>query len=166
MKKVWVDDVVEFRGEYYNVPPSIIGPKPTQKPHIPIYLGGFSPNTFARIVKYDINGWLGGVSGPLEHLENTINALKDNVKKANKDRNNSKIILLTFPNIVDPISQITNEESQRFLLTGTIDQIGHDIKSIKDMGIDHIILSFNFLPIGKDIDSLIDKTKQLSKFAR
>jgi probable F420-dependent oxidoreductase len=166
LKKVWVDDVVEFRGEYYNVPPSIIGPKPTQKPHIPIYFGGFSPNTFARIVKYDINGWLGGVSGPLEHLENTINAFKDNVKKANKDRNNSKIILLTFPNIVDPISQITNEESQRFLLTGTIDQIGHDIKSIKDMGIDHIILSFNFLPIGKDIDSLIDKTKQLSKFAR
>ena len=73
---------------------------------------------------------------------------------------------LTFPNIVDPISQITNEESQRFLLTGTMDQLGHDTKSIKDMGIDHIILSFNFLPIGKDIDSLIDKTKQLSKFAR
>jgi alkanesulfonate monooxygenase SsuD/methylene tetrahydromethanopterin reductase-like flavin-dependent oxidoreductase (luciferase family) len=36
LKKIWVDDVVEFKGEYYNVPASIIEPKPTQKPHIPI----------------------------------------------------------------------------------------------------------------------------------
>ena len=35
---------------------SRIEPKPLQKPHIPIYLGGFSPNTFSRIVKYDSKG--------------------------------------------------------------------------------------------------------------
>jgi probable F420-dependent oxidoreductase len=53
LKKIWVEDVVEFKGEYYNIPASKIGPKPIQKPHIPIYLGGSSPNTFARIVEYD-----------------------------------------------------------------------------------------------------------------
>ena len=70
LKKIWVDDIVEFKGEYYNIPASIIEPKPIQKPHIPIYLGGFSPHIFTRIVKYDTNGWLGGIGGPLEHLEN------------------------------------------------------------------------------------------------
>ncbi|MDF2770475.1 MAG: fgd, partial [Nitrososphaeraceae archaeon] len=45
LKKIWTEDVVEFKGEYYNIPASKIGPKPIQKPHIPIYLGGFSPNT-------------------------------------------------------------------------------------------------------------------------
>jgi hypothetical protein len=45
-------------------------------------------------------------------------------------------------------------------------QIGNDIKRIKDMGIDHVIFVFNFLPIGRDIDSMIEKTKQLSKFVR
>jgi len=45
LKKIWVDDVVEFKGEYYNIPASIIKPKPTQKPHIPIYLGGYSQRT-------------------------------------------------------------------------------------------------------------------------
>ena len=58
LKKIWTDDVVEFKGEYYSIPASKIGPKPIQKPHIPIYLGGFSPNTFSRIVNYDTNGWL------------------------------------------------------------------------------------------------------------
>jgi probable F420-dependent oxidoreductase len=166
LKRIWTDEVVEFKGQFYNIPASKIGPKPVQKPHIPIYLGGFSPNTFARIVKYDTNGWLGGVGGPLEQLENTKKALEKNAKKANKDPNNSKIILLTFPNLADPKSQTTNEESQRFPLSGTIDQIGHDIGRIRDMGIDHIIFSLNFQPVGKDVGSIIEITKQLSKFAR
>src|SRR5918992_2487783 len=70
LKRIWTDDVVEFKGQFYNIPASKIGPKPIQKPHIPIYLGGFSPNTYSRIVNYDTNGWLGVVGGPLEYLEN------------------------------------------------------------------------------------------------
>jgi alkanesulfonate monooxygenase SsuD/methylene tetrahydromethanopterin reductase-like flavin-dependent oxidoreductase (luciferase family) len=166
LKRIWTEDVVEFKGEYYNIPALKIGPKPIQKPHIPIYLGGFSPNTFARIVNYDAKGWLGGIGGPLEYLEGNIKVIKDNANKANKDPNNFEVILPTFPNITDSKSQTTNEESQRFPLTGTVDQIGNDIKRIKDMGINHIIFGYNFLPIGRDVDSMIEKTKQLSKFAR
>jgi probable F420-dependent oxidoreductase len=164
LKKIWTDDIVGFKGEYYDIPASKIGPKPIQKPHPPIYLGGFSPNTYSRIVNYDTNGWLGGVGGPLEYLENTIKTIKDNAKKANKDPNNFKVILLTYPNIID--SKNPSNEGQRFPLTGTVDQIGNDIKRIKDMGINHVIFGYNLLPIGRHIDSMIEKTKQLSKFAR
>ena len=156
---------MEFRGKFYNIPASKIGPKPIQKPHIPIYLGGFGPNTYSRIVNSEANGWLGLVEGPLEYLENTIKTIKDIANKANKDPNNFKVILLTFPNIVDSKSQLTNE-GQRFPLTGTIDQAGNDIQSIKQMGIDHIIFGYNFIPIGRDLDKVMDITKQLSKFAR
>jgi probable F420-dependent oxidoreductase len=72
LKRIWIDDVVEFRGKFYNIPASKIGPKPVQKPHPLIYLGGFSTNTYSRIVNYDANGWLGVIAGPLEYLENTI----------------------------------------------------------------------------------------------
>jgi hypothetical protein len=51
-------------------------------------------------------------------------------------------------------------------MTGTVDQIGKDIKELKDIGIDHIIFGYNFSPLGKDIDKMIDTTKQFSKFAR
>jgi hypothetical protein len=30
----------------------------------------------------------------------------------------------------------------------------------------HIIFGYNFVPIGRDVDNIIDKTKQLSKFAK
>jgi alkanesulfonate monooxygenase SsuD/methylene tetrahydromethanopterin reductase-like flavin-dependent oxidoreductase (luciferase family) len=165
LKKIWTEDVVEFKGEYYNIPASKIGPKPIQKPHIPIYLGGFSPNTYSRIVNYDTNGWLGVVGGPLEYLENTIKAIKDIASKANKDPNIFNVILLTYPNIDYSKNRPTNEV-QRFPLTGTIDQIGSDIKRIKDMGVEHIIFGYNFMPVGRDVDNMIEKTKQLSKFAK
>ncbi|MGB7662505.1 MAG: TIGR03619 family F420-dependent LLM class oxidoreductase [Nitrososphaeraceae archaeon] len=166
LKKIWTDDVVEFKGEYYNIPASIIGPKPIQKPHIPLYLGGFSPHTFTRIIKYDTNGWLGGIGGPLEHLENAMKMIKENANSANKDQKNFQVTLLTFPDIVNSDRRAINEKGQRPPLTGTIDEIGHDVKRIKDIGINHIIFGFNFSPIGANIDSIIEITKELSKFAR
>ena len=71
LKKIWTDDVVEFKGKYYNIPASKIGPKPIQKPHIPIYLAGFVPNTFMRIAKY-ADGWLPSMGGPLDFIEKNM----------------------------------------------------------------------------------------------
>lgn len=168
LKRIWTDDVVEFKGKYYNIPASKIGPKPIQKPHPPVYLGGFSPNTFSRIVNYDTNGWLAVVGGPLEYLDNTIKTIKDIANKANKDPNKFKVILLAHLNVaLDTKSQsTTTNEDQRFPFTGTIDQIGNDIKRIKQMDIDHIIFGYVFVPIGRDVNKMLDLTKQLAKFAR
>jgi probable F420-dependent oxidoreductase len=170
LKKIWTDDVVEFKGKYYRIPASKIGPKPIQKPHPPIYLGGFSPNTFSRIVNYDTNGWLAVVGGSLEYIDNTIKSVKDIAKKANKDPTNFKVILLAHLNIaLDSKSQSTSSttnEGQRFPFTGTIDQIGNDIKRIKQMDIDHIVFGYVFIPIGRDVDSVINITKELSIYAR
>jgi probable F420-dependent oxidoreductase len=169
LKRIWTDDVVEFKGKYYNIPASKIGPKPIQKPHPPVYLGGFSPNTFSRIVNYDTNGWLAVVGGPLEYLDNTIKTIKDIANKANKDPNKFKVILLAHLNVaLDSKGQstTTTNEDQRFPFTGTIDQIGNDIKRIKQMDIDHIIFGYVFVPIGRDVNKILDLTKQLVKFAR
>ena len=166
LMKIWTEDIVEFKGNYYNIPASKIGPKPIQKPQIPIFMGGFSPNTFKRIINYSTNGWLGLIVGPLEYLENTIKSMNEMASKANKDPNEFKTILLTYPNIVESKNEQLTNESQRFPLTGTIDQIGNDIKRIKKIGVNHIVFGYNFLPIGRDIDSVINKSKELSKYAR
>jgi malonyl CoA-acyl carrier protein transacylase len=130
-------------------------------------MGGFSPNTFSRIVNYDTNGWLIVVAGPLEYLENTIKTIKNIADKANKDSNNFKGILLAHLNVVlDSKNNSITNEGQRFPFTGTIDQIIYDIRRIKQRDIDHIVFGYNFIPIGKEIDKMLDITKQLAKFAR
>jgi probable F420-dependent oxidoreductase len=163
LKRIWTEDVVEFKGEYYTIPPSKIGPKPVQKPHIPIFIGGFTPNTFSRIVNYDTNGWLGVLFGPFDQLQSTINAMKELARKSKKDSNSFRVILLTYPNIQESGN---SAGGQRFPMTGTIDEIGADIKVIKDMGIEHIVLGFFFSPKYESIDQTIEISRQLMRYAK
>jgi probable F420-dependent oxidoreductase len=162
MKKIWTDDIVEFKGKYYNIPASKVEPKPIQKPHIPIYLGGFSSKTFSRIVNQDLNGWLGAIQG-LAQLENTENAIKQYADQMNKDSKNFRTILVTYPDVKN---QSPTNDRNRQPLTGTIDEIGRDIRQIKDIGVDHIVFGYNFVPIGRDVDKMISVSKELSKYAR
>ena len=101
LKKIWSDDVVEFKGKYYNIPASKINPKPVQKP-IPVYLGGFTANTFSRIIRYDLNGWIGEVGlRSLEHAENSIKSIRGQASQVNKNPDNFQIIMLTSPNVIE-----------------------------------------------------------------
>jgi len=166
LKRIWTDDVVEFRGQFYNIPASKIGPKPVQKPHPPILLGAYSPKAFPRIVHY-ADGWI-PIAGsvPLEQQEQAINGLREAARKANKDPSNIRIFVLSYPNVLDSSSQSSSSNQQRSPMSGTIDQIGTDIDRIKAMGAEHIIFAYAFSPIGKDVKKMMEVTKQLARFAR
>ena len=163
LRKIWTDDVVEFKGQFYNIPASKIGPKPLQKPHPPILLGGFSPKTFSRIVNY-ANGWIGVAGfGPLEQLEQVINGLRESARKVDKDPSNIGIYLGSYPDVLEsPVP--SNEE--RSPMTGTIDQIGSDIEQIKAMGTNHIFFGYMSSSIRKDMKKMVEVTKQLARFAK
>jgi probable F420-dependent oxidoreductase len=170
LKRIWTDEVVEFKGQFYSIPASKIGPKPVQKPHPTVLLGGFSPKTFLRIVNY-ADGWLPVAGfGPLEQLEQTINSLREDARKANKDPSKIRIFALTYPNVLDSShstsSSSSSSEQQRLPMTGTIDQIGTDINQIKAMGIEHIIFGHAFSPLGQDMKKMVEITKQLARFAK
>lgn len=57
LKKIWSEDEPEFHGEFVNFDPIWSWPKPAQKPHPPILLGGHSPQVLRRVVDY-CDGWL------------------------------------------------------------------------------------------------------------
>jgi probable F420-dependent oxidoreductase len=56
MKELWTKDVAEYSGEFVRFEPSWSWPKPTQKPHPPIHLGGESTHTLKREVEF-CDGW-------------------------------------------------------------------------------------------------------------
>ena len=164
LKKIWTDDVVEFKGRFYNMPASKIGPKPVQKPHPPILLGGFSPKTFSRIVNY-ANGWIGVAGfGAIEQLEQVINGLKESARKVDKDPSKVSIYMVSYPNVSESASSSSNQT--RTPMTGTIEQIGSDIEQIKAMGTDHIIFGHLFSFVGRDMKKMVEVTMELAKFAK
>ncbi len=57
VKEIWTKDEAEFHGELVDFDPIWSFPKPVQKPHPPILLGGDTPRTRQRVVDY-CNGWM------------------------------------------------------------------------------------------------------------
>jgi len=57
MKELWTKDEAEFHGKFYDFPPVRSSPKPAQKPHPPVLLGGAAANVFKRAAAWG-DGWL------------------------------------------------------------------------------------------------------------
>jgi len=165
LKSIWSDEITEFNGQFYTIPPSKIGPKPVQKPHLPVYLGGSSPNTFSRMAKY-ANGWIGVVRNDLDQLQVTVDILKRTVVGANKNPNDFEITVIIYPNISEQVTQ----EDRRSAFTGSIGEVGNDIERdierLKKMGVGHIILNYNRSLIENDMNAIIEVSKEILEYAR
>lgn len=56
MKSLWTEDTSEFHGEFYDLNPSRMYPKPVQAPHPPIHIGGESDAAMRRAARLG-DGW-------------------------------------------------------------------------------------------------------------
>jgi probable F420-dependent oxidoreductase len=176
LKRIWTDDTVEFRGQFYDIPPSKIEPKPLQKPHIPIYLGGYSEKTFARIANY-ANGWICTIRDSLEQVKSSIDKIKQECRRINRDFDDIEFAAILYPIIINSDNDDNNDNSKQYehrnkqqqsrhLLSGSIEQVGNDFRQISETGVNHAILNYNRSPISNNIDGMIDVSKQLCKFIR
>ena len=75
IKALWTEEPAEYHGKYVNFDASYARPKPVQKPHLPILIGGDSDATVKRVIRHEA-GW---ISNPLpaEHLGNRIKQIRD-----------------------------------------------------------------------------------------
>jgi len=56
IKEIWTKDEAEFHGQFVRFDPIWAWPKPAQRPHPPVLLGGESSHTLQRVVDY-CEGW-------------------------------------------------------------------------------------------------------------
>ena len=160
MKKVWTDDILEFNGNFYKIPKSIIGPKPVQRPHPKILLGGFSPKTFERMIKYG-DGYIGALVGSFEYFHNSIKMFNDAIKKSSRTRKDFDLTILTYPYLMK-----SSSEGDRAPMTGgTIEEIGSDLSMLKSFGVDRVILAVN-AEKHYDVNETIEFVKELRKFCQ
>jgi probable F420-dependent oxidoreductase len=57
MKAIWTQAKPEYHGEFVNFDPMMAWPKPVQKPHPPIVVGGAFPYSARRAIRYG-DGWM------------------------------------------------------------------------------------------------------------
>lgn len=57
MKEIWTQSKPEFHGQFVDFPPMLTWPKPVQRPHPPIHIGGAWPHALRRAIDYG-DGWM------------------------------------------------------------------------------------------------------------
>ncbi|MDP6496828.1 MAG: LLM class F420-dependent oxidoreductase [SAR202 cluster bacterium] len=65
MKELWTKEEAEYHGRYFDFPLVKSYPKPFQKPHPPVILGGMAKNVLRRVVTH-ADGWLPNRVTPAE----------------------------------------------------------------------------------------------------
>ena len=79
LKALWTEENPSFAGEYFAVHDCAMTPKPVQKPHVPIWVGGDSPAALRRAARLG-DGWhsagtsLADLPGKLRVLDNELAA--------------------------------------------------------------------------------------------
>src|SRR5215468_10657204 len=83
MKEIWTKDEAEFHGTFVDFDPIWAYPKPGQKPHPPVLLGGESGHTLQRVVDF-CDGWLPRGRGGFD-ITASLGDLKNRAAKAGRD---------------------------------------------------------------------------------
>ena len=91
MKEMWTKDEAEYHGRYFDFPPVRVFPKPIQKPHPPVFLGGAAQNVFKRVISYG-DGWMPVRATP-ESVKAGRASLDELADAAGRDPNSIQIMI-------------------------------------------------------------------------
>jgi probable F420-dependent oxidoreductase len=83
MKEIWTKDEAEFHGEFVNFDKIWSYPKPVQKPHPPILMGGDGATTFDRVIEF-CDGWL-PIGSRAGNIAEKIATLRARAEAAGRD---------------------------------------------------------------------------------
>jgi len=67
IKAIWTVDEAAYHGDMVNFGPMWSWPKPVQKPHPPVLLGGSGPKILERVVRY-ADGWMPNRGNAIERI--------------------------------------------------------------------------------------------------
>ena len=137
-KELWTSDNPTFDGKYCRFSDVAFLPKPVQKPHPPIWVGGQSRPAIRRAAELG-NGWhpVGAIpAAPLEpeELDQNIVTLRRFAERAGRDP--GEIDVAMKAPLYDPALP-ARESRRRF--SGDPEQVAHDVQTYADTGVSQII---------------------------
>ena len=158
LKAIWTEDPVEFSGEFYRVPRSKVEPKPVQRPHPPITIGGYGPAVIQRAISCD--GFNGG-NVPLPQVAPLVSEIKAAAEKAGRDPATLHIVSRgSFQLHASP------QGKDRRPLWGTLDEIREDVGRYGEAGLTELFLEANFDPRGATLERALEVMDALAPNAK
>jgi len=146
LRTLWADDVSEFDGEFYTVPPSRMEPKPVQRPGPPVLLGGVVPAALARAGRIS-DGWLSRSGTDLTGIAKEIAVVRQAAAEAGKDPDRVRVVCRGVVRFDDAGEGTRGPDGQRLLLSGSIERIRQDADWLAEQGVTELFYDLNWDPL-------------------
>ena len=171
MKAVWIQPLASYEGKYISFKDAEVYPKPLQKPHPPVWVGGWMDQAAMRAAKYG-EGWIPGWLSPKE-MKRGCDILSKTAKE--HDRDPSKITIAVeklaaigrthdeAPNLALPTIRTSSKSYERDVddvqfaldrhIIGSVDEVRRRIDEFIEAGVQHFELKI----IYPNMESLLDQ---------
>ena len=161
-KVLWTEDEPHFDGKYISFDDISFLPKPAQKPHPPIWVGGESRPALRRTAEL-ADGWYPLGSNPTfpmgtpEQLQAGLDRLAQYAQRFGRDPSTIETIYRTHQ------FELQTEAAgpDRLPFVGDADQIAEDILQYQEMGVTSMI--WDFLRQTDDLDSMLGLMEDFAK---
>jgi len=156
-KELWTNENPSFSGDYESFNNIFFAPKPVQKPHPPIWVGGESAPALKRAASLG-DCWYPIGSNPRFPLDNRdrlqarISRLHGFAEEFGRDPNEIDLAYSASWFETSP-----NQKREKWFI-GSPDEVTEDIAQIKELGVNHLVLSFP----GTSTSEILDKMSYFS----
>lgn len=130
MKILWTEKYPKFYGKYFNFNDLQFEPKPIQKPHPPLLIGGASRRAIERVVEHG-DGWHALSQSP-QDIAPVVNELR----QQRPDKIDVSVRSMTT--IMDRSWDRPVEE--RVTMKGTLEELTAMLQAYEDAGVDEVVL--------------------------
>jgi probable F420-dependent oxidoreductase len=130
LEALWMQDPVEFAGEFYTVPRSHVGPAPVQRPHPPVLLGGTAVPALRRAGRL-AEGWIGSSQQDLSRIGACVAVVR--------------AVRILLRGVVDLVEAPT-PVARRRPLHGTREQVLSDLAALRAEGVTEVFFDLNLSP--------------------
>ena len=153
MKALWTQQKVTYRGEFFQLDDGIMRPKPIQKPHPPLWLGGGHPNALKRVATI-ADGWMGSGGSTAAAFAASVPLIRAALERAGRDPASFPISKRVFMSVHER-PEVARAEVHRWFtevyqnpglttgggVYGTPEQVREQLEQLVAAGANHLLLN-------------------------
>lgn len=137
LRRLWSEEIISHKGEFYEIPPSYQDPKPSPAP--PVLLGGTAEVALRRAGEL-ADGWISSSRADLAGIDDQIYIVKEAARKAGRDPGALRFICRGVTKVREA------GLPDRGPLTGSLEEIRADVEALSATGVTELFHDLNFDP--------------------
>jgi probable F420-dependent oxidoreductase len=153
IKALWTEPKVNYQGEIFQLEGGTMAPKPVQKPHPPIWMGGAHPDALRRAAII-ADGWMGSGGSSTASFSRSVPRVKAALEKAGREPASFPISKRVFLSVHER-PDVARAEVHRWFtevyhnpdgtdasgVHGTPEQVRERLEALVAMGANHLLLN-------------------------